>query len=207
MVHPILSSPTLQRLTAWGMVIALHCLCGTWLLARHAFMPPPSDEQRLRLRWLPAEPRPMPTTPATAPARPSSIARSRTTATAATRPLPIPATTDDDALPPLDLGVPTTVAGGEEINAATFAPRIIGRRGNNPAFEHAPRYFRLNPRHSPKEMIESIGKAVGLWPAGYEVDPCRLSRSDINYFQNAVSELDRQALKEALLSANAHCRQ
>ncbi len=208
MAHPILSSPTLQRLTAWCVVIALHCLFGAWLLARHSFTPMAVDEPRLRLRWLPPEPRPLPATPAITQARQSVTVHPRITTV--TRPTPMPATPadmPDMPTPPLDLSVPTPFAGGDGIDASTFAPRIIGRREKNPVFERVPRYFRLKPQLSPKEILENLGQVLGFWPAGYEVDPCKLSRRQINYFQNVISEQDRQVLKEALLSANAHCRQ
>ena len=167
------------------------------------------NEPRLRLRWLPPEPCPLPATPGIAPVRQSATVHLRTTAIV-TRPTPTPATPadmPDMPTPPLDLSVPTTLAGGDGIDTSTFAPRIIGRREKNPVFERVPRYFRLNPQLSPKDIIESLSKVIGFWPAGYEVDPCKLSRRQINYFQNAISEQDRQVLKEALLSANAHCRQ
>ena len=96
--------------------------------------------------------------------------------------------------------------GGNPLTADSFAQQPFRRLNQDPAFQHSPRYFRLKPQMSPRQMIQGVANYLGFWPPGYEVDPCKLSRRDVNYFQNAVSERDRDALRTALLQESARCR-
>ena len=59
---------------------------------------------------------------------------------------------------------------------------------------------------SPEQIVHGVAQLLGLWPPGYIVDPCELGRQDMDYFQNAVEEADRDMLRAAVLQVSARCR-
>ncbi|WP_367381871.1 hypothetical protein [Stenotrophomonas cyclobalanopsidis] len=64
--------------------------------------------------------------------------------------------------------------------------------------------------HQPSLAVAAVAAAVtaqllGLWPPGYIVDPCQLGKQDMDYFQGAVEDMDRQALRDAVLVVSARC--
>lgn len=197
----------LAQLSAAIVVIAVHTLMALWLLQPR--QPSRLDEAvRTSLRWLPRPPQPSPLRPrqpaaATASPAPSVRGLPRQKPSQV---LTAPAAQPASSPPALNLSIAEAAAGGTALSADTFAQQPFRRLNNDPAFQHAPRYFRLKPQMSPKQMIQGVASYLGFWPPGYEVDPCRLSQRDVNYFQNAVSERDRDALRSALLQESARCR-
>ena len=74
------------------------------------------------------------------------------------------------------------------------------------AFQERPHYFRMRPQMSPQQIIAGVAQFLGLWPPGYTDDPCGLGKQDLQYFQDAVDERDRQALRDAIHQVSANCR-
>ena len=202
-------SRSFPHLGAALVVIAVHAAIALWLLQPR--QPRPIDNgPRTSLRWLP--PRPVPPPLKTTHAA-SQAARSRQTAQSRAQqspsqlpPIAVEQATASPSPPPLDLRIPDAGRAGAALSAETFAQQPFRRLNNDPAFRHAPRYFRLRPQMGPRQMIQGVASSLGFWPPGYEIDPCSLSRSEVNYFQNAVSEGDRAALRSALLQESARCR-
>jgi len=201
-------SPQLPRTVAWLVVMLLHALLGAWLWQSGRLGPAQEAEERISLRWLPpplqpSSPRAVPTavTAATTPAR-----RSRPVS-----PVPLPpADVQSDSPPtpaPLVLGLPAgSIDGGDGITAAGVAPRLIGRREVHAAFGPRRNYFRIRRTMTPEQIVHGVAQLLGLWPPGYIVDPCQLGKQDMDYFQGAVEEMDRQALRDAVLVVSARCR-
>jgi len=54
--------------------------------------------------------------------------------------------------------------------------------------------------------VHGVAQLLGLWPPGYIVDPCELGKQDMDYFQNAVEEADRDLLRAAVLQVSTRCR-
>lgn len=108
---------------------------------------------------------------------------------------------------PLILGLPAgSIDGGDGISAAGVAPRLIGRREIHPAFAPRRNYFRIRRQMTPEQILHGVAQLLGLWPPGYIVDPCELGKQDMDYFQNAVEEADRDMLRVAVLQVSARCR-
>lgn len=203
-------SPKLPRMAAWLVVLLVHVLMALWLL-RSGRMTLRSDEgARISLYWLPSE---LPVPAQQRPAQPTAEA-ARPAASTAPRPTPAaptdaiaPASEEPPATAPLMLDLPAgSIDGGDGISAAGVAPRLIGRREVHPAFGPRRNYFRIRRQMSPEQIVNSAAQLLGLWPPGYIVDPCELGKQDMDYFQNAVEEADRDMLRAAVLQVSARCR-
>ncbi|MGE6333839.1 hypothetical protein [Stenotrophomonas sp. NPDC077659] len=201
-------SPQVPRTVAWLVVVLLHALLGAWLWQSGRLDPLARDEDRIGLRWLPPVPRPVddrvaPETASAAPpaARPTSHAvRAETSPELAES--DIPAETM-----PLRLGLPADgIAGGDGITAWGVAPKLIGRREVHAAFAPRRHHFRIRRTMTPEQIVQGAAQLLGTWPPGYIVDPCALGRQDMEYFQGAVEEMDRQALREAVRVVSERCR-
>lgn len=199
----------LAHLSAAITVVAVHAALVLWLLQpRQQSLP--DIGPRTSLRWLP---RPPSAAPALQTQRaPAQTTRARMSARAPSRPptdqqtLTASSQAATPAPPRLNLSLAEDSVGGAPLSADSFAQQPFRRLNQDPAFRHAPRYFRLKPQMSPKQVIQGVASYLGFWPPGYEVDPCMLSRRDVSYFQNAVSAGDRDALRTALLQESARCR-
>lgn len=198
-------APRWSRPCAIAVLIAVH---GLFLQVLLAPAPPAGIGEyndRLRMRWLP-RPEPVP---------PPALKRQSAAATASTpRPsVPAPARIQAAASPPvaapaarpLDLRVPGLGPGKDGVDAATFVAPVIGRREVHAAFAPPPRRFRMKRGLTPEQLVQGIAQALQMWPPGYVVDPCRLSNAQVDYFQNAVDERDRDLLREALVSQRQDC--
>ncbi|WP_296253184.1 hypothetical protein [uncultured Stenotrophomonas sp.] len=199
----------LAHLSAAITVVAVHAALALWLLQARQPSSPDSGP-RISLRWLPPPPASPPTRQSTHTstqvASTGLSARERSRRSPGQQP-PLPSPQTATAAPaPLNLSLAESAAGGNPLTADSFAQQPFRRLNQDPAFQHVPRYFRLKPQMSPKQMIQGVASYLGFWPPGYEVDPCTLSRRDVSYFQNAVSARDRDALHAALLQESARCR-
>lgn len=199
-------SPRLPRTVAWLAVVLLHALLGVWLWQSGRPDAALEAEERINLRWLPPVLRPAPSdqAPDAVPAAPVFMRPLR-------RPSPVALPSADvarDGTPvPLMLGLPAgSIAGGDGITAAGVAPRLIGRREQHAAFAPRRNYFRIRRSMTPEQIVQGVAQLLGTWPPGYIVDPCALGRQDMDYFQGAVEEMDRQALRDAVLVVSERCR-
>lgn len=210
--RPSLPAPA-PHVIAWALVIAVHALIGWWLLTTTRATLTRSDTHRMSVRWLP--PPPPASQPIALPSSPdvSPMQRSLRVVSPLQHVVSAPdaATLVDIADPvasaPLDLRLRgDAVSGGDGIDAAALAPKLIGRRTVHAAFQERPRYFRMRPQMSPQQIIAGVAQFLGLWPPGYTDDPCGLGKQDLQYFQDAVDERDRQALRDAIHQVSASCR-
>lgn len=212
LTRPSLPVPA-PHVIAWALVIAVHALIGWWLLTTTRATLTRSDTHRMSVRWLP--PPPPASQPIALPSSPDVPPMQRSLRVVS--PLqhvvsaPDAATLVDIADPvasaPLDLRLRgDAVSGGDGIDAAALAPKLIGRRTVHAAFQERPRYFRMRPQMSPQQIIAGVAQFLGLWPPGYTDDPCGLGKQDLQYFQDAVDERDRQALRDAIHQVSASCR-
>lgn len=206
-------SPLLPRLAAWLVVLLVHLLMLLWLLHAGRIALIAHDNPRISLRWLPPEALPM---------RPQVVDASRPSAA----PHPVP---HAPALPPalseqrsahvdrhpsaaardqpLNLRLPAgSIDGGDGITAEGVSAKLIGRREVHAAFAPRRPPFRIHRQMTPEQIVQGVAQLLGLWPPGYMVDPCELGQQDMHYFQNAVEEVDRQLLREAVLQVSARCR-
>ncbi|MFB5855617.1 hypothetical protein WAB97_007210 [Stenotrophomonas maltophilia] len=203
-------SPKLPRMAAWLVVLLVHGLMAVWLLGSGRMTLHSDEAARISLRWLPPE---QPAAVQPHPALPSASA-ARPVASTAPRPAPAaptdaiaPASEEPPATAPLMLDLPAgSIDGGDGISAAGVAPRLIGRREVHPAFGPRRNYFRIRRQMSPEQIVHGVAQLLGLWPPGYTVDPCELGKQDMDYFQNAVEEADRDVLRAAVLQVSARCR-
>ena len=200
-------SPQVPRTVACLFVVLLHALLGAWLWQSGRLGAALEQEERISLRWLAPVLRPAPTepAPAAAPAAPASTRPLRRPS-----PLALPsADVEHDNAPtqaPLVLGLPEgSIAGGDGITATGVAPRLLGRREVHAAFAPRRNYFRIRRTMTPEQIVQGVAQLLGTWPPGYIVDPCQLGKQDMDYFQNAVEEMDRQALREAVLVVSERC--
>ncbi len=201
-------SPQLPRTVAWLVVVLLHALLGAWLWQSGRLGAARDAEERISLRWLP--PPLQPPAPRDVPA---AVSAAPTPARPSRRVAPVllpPADVQSDSTPtpaPLALGLPAgSIDGGDGITAAGVAPRLIGRREVHAAFAPRRNYFRIRRTMTPEQIVHGVAQLLGLWPPGYIVDPCQLGKQDMDYFQGAVEEMDRQALRDAVLVVSARCR-
>lgn len=202
------SSPGLRwrHPCAIAVVIAVHGLLLEVLLGPGPATWVDDEEGRLSVRWLP-RPAPLPVLvirdpapPAAArPAPPSVPPASSVVLPAAP---PFPASPDAG---PLNLHVPVLGPGSDGLGSATFAPRLIGRRDAHHAFDPPPKRFRMKRGLTPEQIVQGIAQALQMWPPGYVVDPCQLNTAQVDYFQNAVDERDRDLLREALIDQRQDC--
>ncbi len=199
-------SPQLPRTVAWLVVVLLHALLGAWLWQSGRLGAAREAEERISLRSLPPPLQPPRDVPAAISAAPTPA---RPSPRIAPVPLP-PADVESDSTPtpaPLVLGLPAgSIDGGDGITAAGVAPRLIGRREVHAAFAPRRNYFRIRRTMTPEQIVHGVAQLLGLWPPGYIVDPCQLGKQDMDYFQGAVEEMDRQALRDAVLVVSARCR-
>ncbi|ACF51036.1 hypothetical protein D7U98_02230 [Stenotrophomonas maltophilia] len=203
-------SPKLPRMAAWLVVLLVHGLMAVWLLGSGRMTLRSDGGARMTLYWLPPK-QPVPAQPR--PAQPTAEA-ARPAASTAPRPPPAaptdastPAFEESPAMAPLMLDLPAgSIDGGDGISAAGVAPRLIGRREVHPAFGPRRNYFRIRRQMTPEQIVHGVAQLLGLWPPGYIVDPCELGRQDMDYFQNAVEEADRDMLRAAVLQVSARCR-
>ncbi len=201
-------SPQLSRGVACLLVVLLHALLGSWLWRSGRIAPPPANEARISLRWLPAAPAlPPPVSLRAEPAAASTArpARPQRLPSAAPR---VVAMERDEAptTAPLSLGLPAGgIEGGDGITAAGVAPRLLGRREVHAAFAPRRNYFHMRPQMSPEQIVQGVAQLLGLWPPGYMIDPCELGKQDMAYFQGAVKDVDRQALRDAVAVVSARC--
>ncbi|WP_329913857.1 hypothetical protein [Stenotrophomonas sp. SMYL86] len=203
-------SPKLPRMAAWLVVLLVHGLMAVWLLGSGRMTLRSDGGARMTLYWLPPK-QPVPAQPR--PAQPTAEA-ARPAASTAPRPPPAaptdtstPAFEESPAMAPLILGLPAgSIDGGDGISAAGVAPRLIGRREVHPAFGPRRNYFRIRRQMTPEQIVHGVAQLLGLWPPGYIVDPCELGRQDMDYFQNAVEEADRDLLRAAVLQVSTRCR-
>ena len=203
-------SPKLPRMAAWLVVLLVHGLMAVWLLGSGRMTLRSDGGARMTLYWLPPK-QPVPAQPR--PAQPTAEA-ARPAASTAPRPPPAaptdtstPAFEESPAMAPLILGLPAgSIDGGDGISAAGVAPRLIGRREEHPAFAPRRNYFRIRRQMTPEQIVHGVAQLLGLWPPGYIVDPCELGKQDMEYFQNAVEEADRDLLRAAVLQVSTRCR-
>ncbi len=203
-------SPKLPRMAAWLVVLLVHGLMAVWLLGSGRMTLRSDGGARMTLYWLPPK-QPVPAQPR--PAQPTAEA-ARPAASTAPHPPPAaptdastPAFEESPAMAPLMLDLPAgSIDGGDGISAAGVAPRLIGRREVHPAFGPRRNYFRIRRQMTPEQIVHGVAQLLGLWPPGYIVDPCELGRQDMDYFQNAVEEADRDMLRAAVLQVSARCR-
>ncbi len=197
-------------MAAWLVVLLVHGGLALWLLDSGRIELRRGEDARISLRWLPPELR------TAVPQQPALPFTQMTRPTASVMPRPAPVAQADSALPaaedaaavaPLILSLPAgSIDGGDGISAAGIAPRLIGRREVHPAFAPRRNYFRIRRQMTPEQVVHGVAQLLGLWPPGYIVDPCELGRQDMDYFQNAVDEADRDLLRAAVLQVSARCR-
>ena len=195
---------------ALGASLLVHGGLALWLLDSGRIELRSGEGPRISLHWLPPEP------PAPVPQQPALPSAKMTRPAASMMPRPAPVAQAESALPapgnvaavaPLILSLPAgSIDGGDGISAAGLAPRLIGRREVHPAFGPRRNYFRIRRQMSPEQIVHGVAQLLGLWPPGYIVDPCELGRQDMDYFQNAVEEADRDMLRAAVLQVSARCR-
>lgn len=194
------------RCTALASALAVHALLA-WLLLTPPRPSRPDAAPGMAVRWLPRwlpppAPVPLPVASSTpAATAPPAVAAAPATPQART---PVPASAWIDSAP-LDLRVAAGAGAGDGLDARTFTAPIIGQRAVHPAFAAPPRRFRMKRGMTPEQIVQGIAQALQLWPPGYIVDACRLSTSQVDYFQNAVDERDRDLLREALVSQRQDC--
>lgn len=203
-------SPKLPRMAAWLVVLLVHGLMAVWLLGSGRITLRSDEGARISLRWIPREQpaavQPHPAQPTTSAARPAPSTAPRPTPAAPTDAI-APASEEPPATTPLMLDLPAgSIDGGDGISAAGVAPRLIGRREVHPAFGPRRNYFRIRRQMSPEQIVHGVAQLLGLWPPGYIVDPCELGKQDMDYFQNAVEEADRDMLRAAVLQVSTRCR-
>ncbi|WP_430372579.1 hypothetical protein [Stenotrophomonas geniculata] len=203
-------SPKLPRMAAWLAVLLVHGLMAMWLLGSGRMTLRSDEGARISLRWIPPEPppavQPHPAPPTTSAARPAPSTAPRPTPSAPTD-VNTPASEEPPAPAPLMLDLPAgSIDGGDGISAAGVAPRLIGRREVHPAFGPRRNYFRIRRQMTPEQIVHGVAQLLGLWPPGYIVDPCELGKQDMDYFQNAVEEADRDMLRAAVLQVSTRCR-
>ncbi|SNT81705.1 hypothetical protein [Stenotrophomonas sp. CC120222-04] len=203
-------SPKLPRMAAWLVVLLVHGLMALWLLGSGRVTLRSDEAARISLRWLPPDQpavvQPLPALPSASAARPAASTAPRPTPAAPTNAI-APASEEPPATAPLMLDLPAgSIDGGDGISAAGVAPRLIGRREVHPAFGPRRNYFRIRRQMSPEQIVHGVAQLLGLWPPGYIVDPCELGKQDMEYFQNAVEEADRDMLRAAVLQVSARCR-
>ncbi|MBH1650584.1 hypothetical protein I5U67_00020 [Stenotrophomonas maltophilia] len=203
-------SPKLPRMAAWLVVLLVHGLMALWLLGSGRVTLRSDEAARISLRWLPpdqpAAVQPQPALPSASAARPAASTAPRPTPAAPTDAI-APASEEPPATAPLMLDLPAgSIDGGDGISAAGVAPRLSGRREVHPAFGPRRNYFRIRRQMSPEQIVHGVAQLLGLWPPGYIVDPCELGQQDMEYFQNAVEEADRDMLRVAVLQVSARCR-
>ncbi|WP_164136434.1 hypothetical protein [Stenotrophomonas maltophilia] len=203
-------SPKLPRMAAWLVVLLVHGGLALWLLDSGRIELRRGEDARISLRWLPPEVRTavpqQPALPSTQMTRPAASVMPRS-APVAQADNALPAAEDAAAVAPLILSLPAgSIDGGDGISAAGIAPRLIGRREVHPAFAPRRNYFRIRRQMTPEQIVHGVAQLLGLWPPGYIVDPCELGRQDMDYFQNAVDEADRDLLRAAVLQVSARCR-
>ncbi|HEL3811109.1 TPA: hypothetical protein UMT89_002462 [Stenotrophomonas maltophilia] len=203
-------SPKLPRMAAWLVVLLVHGLMAVWLLGSGRMTLRGDEAARISLRWLPPEQpaavQPHPALPSASAARPAASTAPRPTSAAPTDAI-APASEEPPATAPLMLDLPAgSIDGGDGISAAGVAPRLIGRREVHPAFGPRRNYFRIRRQMSPEQIVHGVAQLLGLWPPGYIVDPCELGKQNMEYFQNAVEEADRDMLRAAVLQVSARCR-
>jgi len=193
---------------AIAVVIVVHGLMLGVLLRS----PPPggvAEDARLAVYWLPRPlPAPVPPPLATpAPPMPQPAASQRLPAPrVATPTIASHAAAVDPQAPraALDLSVPGSLM-GNGIDAALLVPRVLGDREVHPAFQPKPKRFRMKAGMTPEQIVHGIFQLIGAWPPGYTVDPCRLTRQQIDYLRNAVDEMDRDLLRESLIRHSQDC--
>ena len=193
--------------TAIAVVIVVHGLM-LGVLLRSPAPSAAADEALLALYWLP-KPLPAPVPPPSTAPLPSPVqaaASRRLPAPVATTPTPAShAAVDPLALPvPLDLSVPSSLT-GSGIDAGSLVPRVLGDREVHPAFQPRRERFRMKAGMTPEQIVQGIFQLIGAWPPGYIVDQCRLTRQQIDYLRNAVDEMDRDLLREALIRHGQAC--
>ena len=203
-------SPKLPRMAAWLVVLLVHGLMALWLLGSGRVTLRSDEAARISLRWLPpdqpAAVQPQPALPSASAARPAASTAPRPTPAAPTDAI-APASEEPPATAPLMLDLPAgSIDGGDGISAAGVAPRLIGRREVHPAFGPRRNYFRIRRQMTPEQIVHGVAQLLGLWPPGYIVDPCELGKQDMDYFQNAVEEADRDMLRAAVLQVSTRCR-
>lgn len=203
-------SPKLPRMAAWLVVLLVHGLMALWLLGNGRVTLRSDEAARISLRWLPpdqpAAVQPQPALPSASAARPAASTAPRPTPAAPTDAI-APTSEEPPATAPLMLDLPAgSIDGGDGISAAGVAPRLIGRREVHPAFGPRRNYFRIRRQMTPEQIVHGVAQLLGFWPPGYIVDPCELGRQDMDYFQNAVEEADRDMLRAAVLQVSARCR-
>ncbi|MHC5150711.1 MULTISPECIES: hypothetical protein [Stenotrophomonas] len=168
-----------------------------------------AEDARLAVYWLPRPlPAPVPPPLATpAPPMPQPAASQRLPAPrVATPTIASHAAAVDPQAPraALDLSVPGSLM-GNGIDAALLVPRVLGNREVHPAFQPKPKRFRMKAGMTPEQIVHGIFQLIGAWPPGYTVDPCRLTRQQIDYLRNAVDEMDRDLLRESLIRHSQDC--
>ncbi|HDS0951093.1 TPA: hypothetical protein QDZ34_003653 [Stenotrophomonas maltophilia] len=204
-------SPLPQRATAWLLVLLLHAVLGWWLWQAGRLAPVGSEAARISLRWLPAAPAPEPQAIAAPALPPAAQIQAQPTGRPAVAAPPLSVTEAENdkqtTQAPLVLGLPAgSIEGGDGITAAGIAPKLIGRRDVHPAFAPRRNYFRIRRQMTPEQIVHGVAQLLGLWPPGYIVDPCELGKQDMGYFQGAVEEMDREALRQAVQVVSARCR-
>lgn len=192
---------------AIAVVIVVHGLMLGVLLRS----PAPSgaaEEARLAVYWLPRPlPAPVPLpSPAPPPAQQPPASRRLAAPLVATSSTASPAAVVDPPAPPavLELRVPASLT-GSGIDAASLAPRVLGARDVHLAFQPKRKRFRMKVGMTPEQIVHGIFQLIGAWPPGYTVDPCRLTRQQIDYLRNAVDEMDRDLLRESLIRHSPDC--
>jgi len=121
----------------------------------------------------------------------------------------VPETSVAESSRPLELSLPPEAAignGAEHTGAADFRPKIMRHHGDDPEFSSPPERFRMRPNLPPRDVIAAVSKFIGLWPPGYTIDPCAISKEDVDSLRGSVSGSERAQLEDALRKENQTCR-
>lgn len=194
---------------AIAVVIVVHGLMLGVLVRSPAPNNGTAEETRLAVYWLPRAlpaPAPPPSVTFSLPAPQSPAWARLPVPRVPTQTISSPAAAVDPQAPraALDLSVPGSLT-GSGIDAASLVPRVLGDREVHPAFQTRPKRFRMKAGMTPEQIVHGIFQLIGAWPPGYTVDPCRLTRQQIDYLRNAVDEMDRDLLRESLIRQDQDC--
>lgn len=194
------ASPRL-RATAWAGVLLFHALL-LQLLRQEIVGTDQHAGWSLQVHWIQARPPaagiPPPRDARRKPRTTRTAEGSRVVAAGVVAPV-------DDAPasePGLDLALPAQVR-----------ERLAAAPGRGPALAPAPsrladgrpERFRMQPPLTPERALQSASRLLGLWPPGYELDPCPRIRANIASRLAQTSPEARSVLEEEMRREQALC--